>query len=55
MRTIKVNIHDQRKRFDQLNHAMMHGEPVEGCYVMEYRWTMEQGEMYARFTLRETA
>jgi len=55
MRTVKVNIRDQRKRFDQLNHAMMNNEQVEDCYVMGYRWIKEQGEMYAKLTLRESA
>ena len=54
MRTIKVNIRDERQRFNQLNQAMMKNEQVEGCYVMEYRWIKEHGEMYAKFTLRET-
>ena len=54
MRTIKVNIRDERQRFNQLNQAMMKNEQVEGYYVMEYRWIKEHGEMYAKFTLRET-
>ena len=53
MRTIKVKIRNQMKRFNQLNNAMMKNEQVEGYYVMEYRLVKEQGEMYAKFTLRD--
>ena len=31
----------------------MKREQVEGCYIIDYSWGREQGELYARFTLRE--
>ena len=53
MHIIKVNIHGERRRFIKLYHAMMKCERVEGCYIVDYTWIKEQGEMYAKFTLRE--
>lgn len=53
MRTIKINVRDKRKRFLHLYDAMMRREQVEGCYIVDYSWGNEEGELYARFTLRE--
>ena len=53
MRTIKINVNDERKRFLHLYDAMTKQEKVEGGYIIDYSWGNEQGELYARFTLRE--
>jgi hypothetical protein len=53
MRTIKINVRDDRERFLHLYDAMMKREQVEGCYITDYKWGNEQGVLYARFTLRE--
>lgn len=53
MRTIKINVRDERERFLRLYDAMMKREQVEGCYITDYKWGKEQGELYAKFTLRE--
>ena len=53
LHTIKVNIRDQQKRFNQLLEAMTRQEQVEGCYVMDYSEFKEQGELYAKFTLHK--
>jgi hypothetical protein len=53
MHTIKVNIRDQQKRFEQLLDAMLKREQVEGYYVKKYSELKELGERYATFTLRE--
>ena len=51
MRTIKVNVHDQRKRFRQLLDALVSNDPVDGCYVTGYTELKELGEIYANFTV----
>ena len=53
MHTIKVNVFSQRSRFYQLYNAMQKCKQVEGCFVTDYRWSKEQGEVYAKFTLRD--
>ena len=53
MHTIKVNVFSQRSRFYQLYNAMQKCKQVEGCLVTGYTWTKEQGEVYAKFTLRD--
>ena len=53
MRIIKINVRDERKRFLRLYDAMMKREQVEGCYIIDYTWNNERGELYAKFTLRE--
>ena len=53
MRTIKINVRDERERFLHIYDAMIKHEQVEGCYIVDYSWGNERGELYARFTLRE--
>ena len=53
MHTIKVNVFSQRSRFYQLYNAMQKCKQVEGCFVTDYKWTKEQGEVYAKFTLQD--
>jgi hypothetical protein len=54
MHTIKLNVFSQRSRFYQLYNAMQKCKPVEGCFVTDYKWTKEQGEVYAIFLLYES-
>ena len=51
MRTIKINVHDERERFLHIYDAMIKREQVEGCYIVDYSWGNERGELYAKFTL----
>lgn len=53
MRLIKVNIREQRKRFNQLMDAIMKREKMEGCYVVSYSEVKEAGERYALFRLSQ--
>ena len=51
--TIKVNVFSQRSRFYQLFNAMVKCRQVKGCFVTDYIWKKEQGEVYAIFLLYE--
>ena len=52
MRTISINIRNERSRYIALLGAMMSRNRIEGGYVMTYSEYQEQGERFARFQLR---
>ena len=52
MRTIKVNVRNERARYNALMDAMVSQEEVEGGYVMLCIESHEQGERIWEFLLR---
>ena len=52
MRTIRINIRNDRSRYIALLDAMLNRKKIEGGYVMQYSEYQEQGERYAKFLLQ---
>jgi len=52
-RTIKVCIEKEQVFYNELYSAMMEHREYDGCYVMQYYESQENGYMVALFTLRD--
>lgn len=53
VREIKVNIDKEPTLYDELYSAMMEGHKYDGCYVMQYSESQEEGYKIAIFMLRD--